>query len=75
MKKLRMLTVLKLPALDLSRLAGRAVVYIYPRTGVPGQPPLSDDWDAIPPGLMACDYTVTDATNVTNVDCRIDSVD
>jgi peroxiredoxin len=53
MKKLRMLTVLKLPALDLSRLAGRAVVYIYPRNGVPGQPPLSDDWDAIP-GARGC---------------------
>jgi peroxiredoxin len=38
---------------DLSRLAGRAVVYIYPRTGVPGQPPLSDDWDAIP-GARGC---------------------
>jgi hypothetical protein len=32
-------------------------------------------FDNIPPGLMAYDYTVTDATNVTNVDCRIDSVD
>jgi peroxiredoxin len=38
---------------DLSRLAGRAVVYIYPRTGVPGQPPLADDWDAIP-GARGC---------------------
>jgi peroxiredoxin len=38
---------------DLSRLAGRALVYIYPRTGVPGQPPLSDDWDAIP-GARGC---------------------
>jgi hypothetical protein len=24
--------------IDLSRLKGRAVVYVYPRTGVPGQP-------------------------------------
>ena len=32
---------------DLSKLAGRTVVYIYPRTGVPGQP-MPDGWDAIP---------------------------
>src|SRR5882724_7414069 len=32
---------------DLSKLEGRTVVYIYPRTGVPGQPP-PDGWDAIP---------------------------
>ncbi len=37
---------------DLSRLTGRTVVYIYPRTGVPGQP-LPDGWDAIP-GARGC---------------------
>jgi peroxiredoxin len=37
---------------DLSKLAGRVVVYIYPRTGVPGQP-LPDGWDAIP-GARGC---------------------
>lgn len=37
---------------DLSRLTGRTVVYIYPRTGVPGQP-LLDGWDAIP-GARGC---------------------
>ena len=37
---------------DLSKLAGRTVVYIYPRTGVPGQP-LPDGWDAIP-GARGC---------------------
>jgi peroxiredoxin len=52
----------KLPALalaatdgssvDLSRLAGRTVVYIYPRTGVPGQAP-PDGWDLIP-GARGC---------------------
>jgi peroxiredoxin len=58
----RHLTGLKLPALalhatdgsqvDLSTLAGRTVVYIYPRTGVPGQ--LSPaGWDAIP-GARGC---------------------
>jgi peroxiredoxin len=37
---------------DLSTLKGRTVVYIYPRTGVPGQSP-PDGWDAIP-GARGC---------------------
>jgi peroxiredoxin len=37
---------------DLSTLPGRTVVYVYPRTGVPGQP-LPDGWDAIP-GARGC---------------------
>src|SRR5262249_28730472 len=37
---------------DLSKLAGRAVVYIYPRTGVPNQL-MPDGWDAIP-GARGC---------------------
>jgi len=37
---------------DLSKLAGRTVVYVYPRTGVPGQP-TPDGWDAIP-GARGC---------------------
>jgi peroxiredoxin len=37
---------------DLSSLAGRTVVYIYPRTGVPGQP-LPEGWDQIP-GARGC---------------------
>src|SRR3954463_6507803 len=37
---------------DLSKLKGLTVVYIYPRTGVPGQP-LPDGWDAIP-GARGC---------------------
>jgi peroxiredoxin len=37
---------------DLSKLKGRTVVYIYPRTGVPGQA-LPDGWDAIP-GARGC---------------------
>jgi peroxiredoxin len=58
----RHLTGLKLPAValratdgtevDLSKLAGRTVVYVYPRTGVPGQPS-PDGWDAIP-GARGC---------------------
>jgi peroxiredoxin len=48
---------LALPATDgtsvnLSRLAGRTVVYIYPRTGRPGQA-LPEGWDAIP-GARGC---------------------
>jgi peroxiredoxin len=37
---------------DLSTLAGRTVVYVYPRTGVPGQSP-PDGWDDIP-GARGC---------------------
>ena len=58
----RHLTGLRLPSLslnatdgsevDLSKLAGRTVVYLYPRTGVPGQP-LPEGWDAIP-GARGC---------------------
>jgi peroxiredoxin len=35
-----------------ARAGGRLVVYIYPRTGVPGEPP-PDGWDAIP-GARGC---------------------
>jgi peroxiredoxin len=58
----RHLTGLKLPSIplsatdganvDLSALKGLTVVYIYPRTGVPGQPS-PDGWDAIP-GARGC---------------------
>src|SRR5262249_35005248 len=37
---------------DLSKLAGRTVVYIYPRTGVPGQA-LPNGWNEIP-GARGC---------------------
>lgn len=39
-------------ALNLSRLSGRTVVYLYPRTGRPGVP-APDGWDAIP-GARGC---------------------
>lgn len=47
-----------LPATDgtqvsLAKLAGRVVVFAYPRTGVPGQISLVDDWDMIP-GARGC---------------------
>ena len=40
------------PAVNLLDLKGRTVVYIYPRTGVPGQD-LPTGWDAIP-GARGC---------------------
>jgi peroxiredoxin len=39
--------------IDLAALKGRVVVFAYPRTGVPGQPSLVDDWDMIP-GARGC---------------------
>jgi peroxiredoxin len=58
----RHLTGTKLPDLDLAatdgsevnlaRLKGRTVVYVYPRTGRPGQP-LPEGWDGIP-GARGC---------------------
>jgi peroxiredoxin len=53
----RRLPDLPLPATDgstvnLAKLSGRTVVYIYPRTGEPGKPP-PDGWDAIP-GARGC---------------------
>jgi peroxiredoxin len=45
---------------SLARLAGRTVAYAYPRTGEPGQPSLTPDWDAIPGARgctpQACDF-------------------
>src|SRR5664280_1216340 len=40
------------PAVNLAKLAGRTVVYIYPRTGVPGVDTLPG-WDQIP-GARGC---------------------
>lgn len=40
-------------AVDLSILAGRTVVFAYPRTGEPGKVSLVDDWDMIP-GARRC---------------------
>jgi peroxiredoxin len=37
---------------NLAKLAGRTVVYVYPRTGEPGKPS-PDGWDAIP-GARGC---------------------
>ena len=39
--------------IDLSTIPGRAVVFAYPRTGQPEQPPLVPDWDLIP-GARGC---------------------
>jgi peroxiredoxin len=58
----RHLTGMRLPSLpleatdgsqvDLSKLSGRTVVYIYPRTGVPGRP-MPEGWNEIP-GARGC---------------------
>jgi peroxiredoxin len=40
-------------SIDLSSLAGRTVVFAYPRTGEPGKISLVDDWDMIP-GARGC---------------------
>lgn len=40
-------------AVELDKLLGRTVVYAYPRTGVPGEPSLDEDWDRIP-GARGC---------------------
>jgi len=39
--------------IDLSTVGGSAVVFAYPRTGQPGQPPLTPDWDLVP-GARGC---------------------
>ena len=38
---------------SLAKVAGRVVVFAYPRTGVPGQPSPVSDWDMIP-GARGC---------------------
>lgn len=40
-------------AVSLARLAGRSVVYAYPRTGEPGKAMLVPEWDEIP-GARGC---------------------
>ena len=40
-------------SVTLSALAGRTVVFAYPRTGEPGKISLVDDWDMIP-GARGC---------------------
>jgi len=39
--------------IDLSSLARPTVIYAYPRTGVPGHPPLVPEWGSIP-GARGC---------------------
>jgi peroxiredoxin (alkyl hydroperoxide reductase subunit C) len=40
-------------SVDLSTLPGTVVVFAYPRTGRPGEPSLTPDWDTIP-GARGC---------------------
>jgi peroxiredoxin (alkyl hydroperoxide reductase subunit C) len=39
--------------IDLGSMPGTVVVFAYPRTGLPNQPPLGADWDLIP-GVRGC---------------------
>lgn len=39
--------------IDLGSMPGTVVVFAYPRTGRPDQPPLVEDWDLIP-GMRGC---------------------
>lgn len=38
---------------ELAKLTGRAVIYAYPRTGVPDEPVFHEDWEMIP-GARGC---------------------
>ena len=38
---------------SLAKIAGRVIVFAYPRTGEPGKPSLVEDWDTIP-GARGC---------------------
>jgi peroxiredoxin len=40
-------------SVSLATLQGRTVLFAYPRTGVPGEPALAEDWDMIP-GARGC---------------------
>ena len=46
--------------ISLAKLSGRTIAYAYPRTGEPGRPGLTPDWDAIPGARgctpQACDF-------------------
>lgn len=59
---------------DLSKVAGRAVVFAYPRTGRPNVAPLTPDWDMVP-GARGCTPHTCGyrdlAKEFAALDCRI----
>jgi len=59
---------------NLSHLAGRVVVFAFPRTGQPGKAPLVADWDEIP-GARGCTPQVCRyrdlAAEFAALDCRV----
>jgi peroxiredoxin len=61
-------------AIDLSTIAGRAVVFAYPRTGQPNAAPLVPDWDLIPGARgctpQTCSYRDL-ASEFAELDCRV----
>jgi peroxiredoxin (alkyl hydroperoxide reductase subunit C) len=59
---------------DLSCIAGRAVVFAYPRTGQPNAPPLVPDWDLIPGARGCTPHTCSFrdlARDFAELDCRV----
>ncbi len=51
---------------DLSTQRGRTVVFAYPRTGQPGQPLPTPDWDMIPGALDALRIPAASAISTGN---------
>lgn len=62
------------PDVDLSTLPGLVAVFVFPRTGRPGDPPLVPDWDTIP-GARGCTVQTCAfrdlARDFAALDCRV----
>ena len=60
--------------IDLSQIAGRAVVFAFPRTGLPNSPTLVPDWDLIPGARGCTPHTCSFrdlARDFAELDCRV----
>ncbi len=59
---------------DLGGLPGLVAVFVFPRTGRPGEPPLVADWDEIP-GARGCTVQTCAFRDLANdfaaLDCRV----
>ena len=62
------------PDVDLSALPGLVAVFVFPRTGRPGEAPLVPDWDAIP-GARGCTVQTCAFRDLARdfgaLDCRV----
>ncbi len=62
------------PDVDLSTLPGLVAVFVFPRTGRPGDPPLVPDWDTIP-GARGCTVQTCAFRDLARdfgaLDCRV----